>query len=77
VEHDPDVVALVEEDLDEVVPAPERKRLAVASRDPSITLGAGNGSADDPRLAGAMLRVSTSMVVRSTTLTCCLRRTGG
>src|SRR5262249_8681645 len=42
-------------------PEPARKRLAVTSKDPGISIGAGNGSAGDPRLMGAALRVATSV----------------
>src|SRR5262249_27973371 len=34
-----------------------KKKLTVQAKDPSITLGGGNGSGDDPRTAGGDLRV--------------------
>jgi hypothetical protein len=37
-----------------------RKRLSVASTDPAIDLGGGNGSADDPTLTGGSLRVRSA-----------------
>lgn len=37
--------------------APERQRLRVLSRDSGVSLGGGDGSADDPTLHGATLRV--------------------
>lgn len=36
---------------------PAKKKLAVQASDPAIGLGAGNGSADDPRISGASVRV--------------------
>ncbi len=39
---------------------PTRRALTLRSRDPGITLGAGNGSADDPVLHGATLRVAAA-----------------
>ncbi len=37
--------------------SPTRKTVSFSSKDPSITLGAGNGTADDPTISGATLRV--------------------
>lgn len=39
---------------------PDKKGLALVSKDTGITIGAGNGSGDDPRTAGALLRVASS-----------------
>jgi len=36
---------------------PEKSGLSLSSKDPGVTLGAGNGSADDPTLVGATVRV--------------------
>ena len=41
-------------------PAPARGSLFSLSHDPTITLGGGNGSADDPTLFGGSLRVRTT-----------------
>jgi hypothetical protein len=39
---------------------PTKRKLLVVSKDPDVGLGAGNGSADDPRASGAQLRVTTA-----------------
>jgi hypothetical protein len=39
---------------------PQKRKLSVVSKDASITLGGGNGSGDDPRTAGATLRVRST-----------------
>lgn len=41
-------------------PNPQKRALAVSSRDTAITLGAGPGSADDPTAGGGSLRVRTA-----------------
>src|SRR5262245_49568175 len=41
-------------------PNPVGRKIAVRSNDAAITLGGGNGSADDPTLFGGSLRVRTS-----------------
>src|SRR5262249_14386144 len=37
---------------------PERKRLTVVSKDPSIDIGRGNGTSDDPRINDASLSIT-------------------
>jgi hypothetical protein len=44
---------------------PAEQSLAVLSKDPTITLGDGNGSGDDPTLAGGVLRVVASTFDRT------------
>lgn len=39
---------------------PRRRKLELLAKDPGISIGAGNGSADDPTLAGGTLRVVAS-----------------
>ncbi|HXJ34913.1 MAG TPA: hypothetical protein VMS22_12850 [Candidatus Eisenbacteria bacterium] len=39
------------------VGAPTKSKLSLQSKDPAVTLGAGNGSADDPTSVGATVRV--------------------
>jgi hypothetical protein len=39
---------------------PTRKRVVVVSSDPAVSLGAGNGSTDDPVVHGGSLRILTS-----------------
>ena len=39
---------------------PQKRKLSLVSKDPAISLGAGNGSADDPTLVGGTLRVVAS-----------------
>src|SRR5690242_16702263 len=43
--------------LKDYLPNPIRKRVVVLSRDPLIAIGGGPGSADDPTLVGATMRV--------------------
>jgi hypothetical protein len=43
--------------LKDYIPNPIRKRAVILCRDPSITIGGGPGSADDPTLSGATVRI--------------------
>jgi hypothetical protein len=46
--------------LEDDAAAPMRKRLMIWSRDAGIDLGSGDGSADDPTLTGARVRVRSA-----------------
>ncbi|MFI5365453.1 MAG: hypothetical protein ACHQ4J_07500, partial [Candidatus Binatia bacterium] len=47
---------------------PTKATLTVLSKDPTITLGAGNGSTDDPTIAGASLRIASNEFIQTYTL---------